>query len=158
MIGWCFFFTAATAGLATQLSWSFTTTACSFGFCTGVLLFLLWRRQGEGWPNEILVAFYHPKWLCLTGTCLECSVNLVHVLLPTPCPFYPKVCHSLRQGEKTPLVKRRSRFLAEWPLALAHCDRGPDRSMTAGKLLDFLQLLVHLFTKNQWSWLDGSVK
>ena len=47
----------------------------------------------------------------------------------------------VRQGERTPLAKRRRQFLTEWPLALARCDRGPDRSMAAGQLLDFLQLL-----------------
>eukprot|EP00913_Durusdinium_trenchii_P013667 g12834.t1 len=44
-----------------------------------------------------------------------------------------------RQGEKTPLVKRRHQFCKEWALAFKPCRRGPDRSMTAGKLQDFLQ-------------------
>ncbi|CAK9100504.1 unnamed protein product [Durusdinium trenchii] len=52
----------------------------------------------------------------------------------------PLELHS-RQGEATPLVKRRRQFLKEWPLALERCSRGPDRSMTAGKLHDFLQRL-----------------
>ena len=46
-----------------------------------------------------------------------------------------------RQVGSTPLAKRRRQFLKEWTLAPGRCSRGPDRSMTAGKLHDFLQHL-----------------
>ncbi|CAK9100562.1 unnamed protein product [Durusdinium trenchii] len=84
---WCLLFLAASAGLASQLTWSLTLLLCALGLCAGFLAFALRRRQGEA----------------------------------------------------TPLVKRRRQFLKEWPLALERCSRGPDRSMTAGKLHDFLQ-------------------
>lgn len=45
----------------------------------------------------------------------------------------------LRQGQRTPLSKRRRQFLKEWPLPRQPCERGPDRSMTAGQLQDFVQ-------------------
>ncbi|CAK9117949.1 unnamed protein product [Durusdinium trenchii] len=51
-------------------------------------------------------------------------------------------CFALRrrQGTRTPLAKRRHEFLQEWqPLALQRCSRGPDRSMSAGKLQRFVQ-------------------
>lgn len=44
-----------------------------------------------------------------------------------------------RQGQRTPLSKRRRQFLKEWQLLVEPCDRGPDRSMTVGKLHDFVQ-------------------
>jgi len=44
-----------------------------------------------------------------------------------------------RRSQRTPLMKRRRQFLKEWPLALESCSRGPDRSMSAGQLQDFLQ-------------------
>ena len=47
-----------------------------------------------------------------------------------------------RQGESTKMVKRRRQFLKAWPLALEKCCRGPDRSITAGKLQDFLRRLA----------------
>ncbi|CAK8996373.1 Extracellular matrix protein FRAS1 [Durusdinium trenchii] len=44
------------------------------------------------------------------------------------------------RGTRTPLAKRRHEFLQEWqPLALQRCSRGPDRSMSAGKLQRFVQ-------------------
>eukprot|EP00435_Cladocopium_sp_Y103_P063625 s183_g25.t1 len=44
-----------------------------------------------------------------------------------------------RQGQRTPLFKRRRQFLTEWLLRVSPCDRGPDRSMKAGQLYDFVQ-------------------
>eukprot|EP00913_Durusdinium_trenchii_P006490 g6100.t2 len=44
-----------------------------------------------------------------------------------------------RQSRRTPLWKRRRQFLQEWPLRLKPCERGPDRSITAGELQDFAQ-------------------
>ncbi|CAK9015225.1 unnamed protein product [Durusdinium trenchii] len=43
-----------------------------------------------------------------------------------------------RQG-RTPLVKRYRQFFKEWPLALECSNRGPERSMAAGQLQDFIQ-------------------
>eukprot|EP00438_Fugacium_kawagutii_P017000 Skav232630 [mRNA] locus=scaffold12:172875:181436:+ [translate_table: standard] len=54
-----------------------------------------------------------------------------------------------RQSETTPLVKRRRQFLKEWPLVLERCARGPDRSITAGKLHDFLQKFFETFIKER---------
>ena len=48
---------------------------------------------------------------------------------------------STRQGQRTPLSKRRRQFLKEWPLPCQACARGPDRSMMAGQLQDFVQFL-----------------
>eukprot|EP00435_Cladocopium_sp_Y103_P060611 s97_g22.t1 len=66
-------------------------------------------------------------------TSVTCTVGLVAGLLGFAL--------RRRQGERTPLAKRRRQFFKEWRLnlALQQCDRGPDRSMTAGKLLEFLQ-------------------
>ena len=46
-----------------------------------------------------------------------------------------------RQSQRTPLAKRRWQFLKEWSLMVERCSRGPERSLTVGKLHDFLQLL-----------------
>eukprot|EP00435_Cladocopium_sp_Y103_P064154 s151_g25.t2 len=46
LLGWCLFFAAVTAGVASQLMWSLTVLVCGFGFCTGLLAFALRRRQG----------------------------------------------------------------------------------------------------------------
>ncbi|CAL1129342.1 unnamed protein product [Cladocopium goreaui] len=81
-------------------------------------------------------------------TVLECGFGLCTGLLAFAL--------RRRQGERTPLAKRRRQFLREWPLAVARCDRGPDRSMTAGQLSDFVQLLgdfLGLVLGFIWSWL-----
>eukprot|EP00438_Fugacium_kawagutii_P008959 Skav215555 [mRNA] locus=scaffold3091:212800:237229:- [translate_table: standard] len=44
-----------------------------------------------------------------------------------------------RLSHRTPISKRRRQFLKEWPLPRQPCERGPDRSMTAGQLQDFVQ-------------------
>ena len=46
-----------------------------------------------------------------------------------------------RQGRvRNPLSKRQRQFHKEKHLPLKRCERGPDRSMTAGQLHDFVQL------------------
>ena len=46
LLGWCLFFAAATAGVAGRLNFSLIALACGSGFCTGLLAFAFWRRQG----------------------------------------------------------------------------------------------------------------
>eukprot|EP00435_Cladocopium_sp_Y103_P059516 s1118_g21.t1 len=92
----------------------------------------MWRCPLLGW-----CLFFAAATAGLAGrlmfslTALACGVGFCTGLLA--------FAFRRRQGEKTPLTKRRRQFLTEWPLAPARCDRGPDRSMTAGQLLDFLQ-------------------
>lgn len=44
---WCLLFLAASAGLASQLTWSLTLLLCALGLCAGFLAFALRRRWGE---------------------------------------------------------------------------------------------------------------
>ncbi|CAE7256213.1 Scube1 [Symbiodinium microadriaticum] len=47
---------------------------------------------------------------------------------------------ALRQRQdRTSLEKRCRQFFKQWPPVLQRCSRGPDRSITAGQLQDFLQ-------------------
>ncbi|CAE7667597.1 scube2 [Symbiodinium sp. CCMP2456] len=47
---------------------------------------------------------------------------------------------ALRQRQdRTSLEKRCHQFFKQWPPVLQRCSRGPDRSITAGQLQDFLQ-------------------
>ena len=48
--------------------------------------------------------------------------------------------HLARQG-RTPLAKRHQQFFKEWPLVRQRSSRGPERSMAAGQLQDFLKPL-----------------
>ncbi|CAK9068655.1 unnamed protein product [Durusdinium trenchii] len=99
-------------------------------FVTGVVLAGLVRCPLICWCMLQLAAAcaaaIQLKWLL---TLLVCSLGL--------CTG--AVAFALRRRSRTALAQRRRQFLKEWPLALQRCGRGPERSMSAGQLQDFLQ-------------------
>lgn len=82
-------------------------------------------------------------------TLVTCTAGLVTGLLN---PAWRR-----RQAKRSPLAKRRRQFFKEWHLALQRCDRGPDRSMTAGKLLEFLQFFDSFIKERSMYYVSSNI-
>lgn len=64
---------------------------------------------------------------------------------------------AFRRRARTPLAKRLRQFLKEWPLQLQSCPRGPERSITVGKLQDFLQFFDTFIKERSMYYVCGNI-
>ena len=157
VVCWCFLFLAAVIAIVSQLTWALASAVCGVGICTSSLWFVFQRRQGfQFWfqvslSRTVFISFQHSWIRSVHAQMFCCFFKCPPRIWPQNFKWCWKACWGNLQQlgmflpwrpGKTPLAKRRRQFLKEWSLPRKTCSRGPDRSLTAGKLHDFLQFLV----------------